>query len=763
MTPNGLKDEFRIAVDTIPGLVWSATPDGNVDFVNVRWLEYSGLSLEDATGHGWQKAVYPGDLPGLLEIWKKVLESGKPGEAVARLRRFDGVDRWFLFRTVPHFDEQGMLIKWYGTTVDIEERTRAETLLAGENQLLEMIAKGNPLSQILEELCRVVERIAQGSLISILLMDATGERLHHGAAPSLPRSYTDAINGAHIGPHAGSCGACAYRKEPVFVADINSDPLWDRYRNLAGSHGLRACWSAPILSSTANVLGTFAIYSRVPGAPTAQQRNLIEHCTHLASIAIERRQFEDTLKRSKAYMVEAQRLSRTGSCSWKVATDDLFWSDEVYSIYAMEKTAKPTFELVRKRIHPDDAELFNHTVEQATREGKDFEFEHRLLMDDGTVKHLHIAMRAIRNDSGVLAEFVGAVMDITEITSALREIKALRDQLYKENLALKEEIHQSSMFEDIVGDSPALKAVLARVAKVAPTDSTVLITGETGTGKELIARAIHKRSQRSERAFVSVNCAAISPSLIASELFGHEKGAFTGALQRRAGRFELAEGGTIFLDEVGELPPETQVALLRVLQEREYERVGGNQLLKADVRVIAATNRDLQAAIVTDSFRSDLYYRFNVFPIEMPALRDRREDICLLAKYFIEHYARKAGKKIPGINEKTLDLLQTYDWPGNIRELQNVIERSMILCETETFSVDESWLSRRTPKAQSSAATLAKVSTEREKEMIEAALAAAEGRVSGKSGAAAKLGLVPSTLESKIKALKIDKSRFKPE
>jgi transcriptional regulator with GAF, ATPase, and Fis domain len=316
------------------------------------------------------------------------------------------------------------------------------------------------------------------------------------------------------------------------------------------------------------------------------------------------------------------------------------------------------------------------------------------------------------------------------------------------------------MFEEIVGNSPALQAVLARVAKVAPTDSTVLITGETGTGKELIARAIHKRSRRSARAFVSVNCAATPSGLIASELFGHEKGSFTGALQRRLGRFELAEGGTIFLDEVGELPAETQVALLRVLQEREFERVGGTHPIHADVRVIAATNRDLETAVNGEAFRKDLFYRLNVFPIELPPLRERREDIPKLIEYFIHRYSRKAGKKIGTIEKRTLNLLESYAWPGNIRELQNVLERSVIVCDTELFSVDPSWLSFESAVPQV-AMPIARQSAAQEKEAIEVALEAAGGRVSGPSGAAAQLGIPASTLESKIRSLRINKFRYK--
>lgn len=350
---------------------------------------------------------------------------------------------------------------------------------------------------------------------------------------------------------------------------------------------------------------------------------------------------------------------------------------------------------------------------------------------------------------------------VQELAKTNEEIQALRDQLYKENVALREEIDITRMFEEIVGSSPALQSALSRVAKVAPTDSTVLITGETGTGKELIARAIHKRSQRSSRAFVSVNCAAIPRDLVASELFGHEKGAFTGATQRRLGRFESAEGGTIFLDEVGELPAETQIALLRVLQEREYQRVGGNEALKADVRVVAATNRDLQAAIAEGKFREDLFYRLNVFPIEVPPLRERKEDIPLLVEYFVDRYASKAGKTIKGINKKSMEMMQAYSWPGNIRELQNIIERSVIICDSENLSVDESWLERRSAVADSGTQPLSEKLAAQEKEMIEAALAESKGRVSGPRGAAAKLGIPQSTLDSKIKALRIDKYRFR--
>ena len=415
-------------------------------------------------------------------------------------------------------------------------------------------------------------------------------------------------------------------------------------------------------------------------------------------------------------------------------------------------------DVIARVIHPDDIVKMRAVRERGLLAGNPFEIEARTAGRDGLYRWFVYRYNPLRNEHGQIARWYVAGTDI-------EDRKRAEERLQHENVALREEIDRASMFEEIVGTSKPLKAVLSQTAKVGRTESTVLITGETGTGKELIARAVHKRSERSERAFISVNCAAFAPTLISSELFGHEKGAFTGATQRRLGRFELADGGTIFLDEVGELPPDTQVALLRVLQEREFERVGGTQSIKVDVRVIAATNRDLNAAVSSGSFRSDLFYRLQVFPIEIPPLRERREDIALLVEYFIDRYSRKARKNIRHVSQETLELLQSYAWPGNIRELQNVIERSVILCETETFSIDESWLP---PQPQGVLRAKAKNEIElprrleeQEKSMIEEALKASRGRVFGPAGAAAKLGIPRSTLESKIKSLQIDKNRFR--
>jgi formate hydrogenlyase transcriptional activator len=404
--------------------------------------------------------------------------------------------------------------------------------------------------------------------------------------------------------------------------------------------------------------------------------------------------------------------------------------------------------------HPDDAERLTTVGERALTSGSTYDLEVRLRRGDGSYRWFLARYNPVRDDQGLVTRWYVACTDIDDRKKAEERIR-------NETIALREDLDHASMFEEIVGSSPALQRVLAQVAKVAQTDSTVLLLGETGTGKELVARAVHKRSRRSSGAFIRVNCAAIPPSLIASELFGHEKGAFTGALQRRLGRFEAADGGTIFLDEIGELPPEAQVTLLRVLQEREIERVGSSHPIAVDVRVLAATNRDLEAAVERGAFRDDLFYRLNVFPVRLPLLRERVEDIPILVEYLVDRYAKQTGKSIRNIEKQTLQLLQTYDWPGNVRELQNVIERAVVLCEGETFAIDASWLTRK--RSQPSNGTPRPVTTlvDSEKALIEAALAESHGRVAGPLGAAAKLGIPRQTLEWKIRNLDIDKLAFR--
>src|ERR1700754_2906588 len=431
-------------------------------------------------------------------------------------------------------------------------------------------------------------------------------------------------------------------------------------------------------------------------------------------------------------------------------------------------------------FHPDDWERLLSEVQSQFLSGLPHEIEVRLLRSDGKYRWFLFRRNPLRDEQGRLIRWYVGATDI-------EERKQAEQRLQNENVALREEVVKASMFEEIVGSSPALQTVLSNIVRVAPTDSTVLITGETGTGKELVARAIHKHSKRSSFAFISVNCASIPASLIASELFGHEKGAFTGAMQQRRGRFELAHAGTIFLDEIGELPAETQIALLRVLQERQFERVGGNRVIPVDVRVLAATNRDLSAAIAAGNFRTDLFYRLNVFPIEVPALRKRKEDIPILVEYFVKRFAENMGKQIRRIDNRAVELFQAYHWPGNIRELQNLIERAVILCSGDTFWIDEAWLTvqegrvsptdslqnetktietalvetshdpsnLRTLKPDSQSARVCTLA-EAEREHISEVLQMTKGLIAGKGGAAEILGLPASTLRNRMKKLGIE-------
>src|SRR5271168_1733632 len=549
--------DIRLIVDRIPAFTWSAHADGSVEFVNQRWREYAGLSDEESQGWGWQVAVHPEDLTSFMREWRELMISGEPGEIEARMRRHDGVFRWFLIRLEPYRDETGKIVMWYGVSTDIEALKQTEEKLREDEREL--------------------------------------------------RQITDAI------PQA------------VVVQDPSGLPI---YANRA-------------------------------------------------------------------------TLNYTG-----LSADDV---------------TAPNF---RERFfHPEDVERFRNERKAALARGLPFEFEHRALGKDGQYRWFLIQYNPFRNERGQVTRWYATGTDIHDRVRA-------EERTRNENVALREQIDRDSMFEDIVGSSEALRKVLRQVTKVALSDSTVLILGETGTGKELIARAIHKRSKRASRAFIGVNCAAIPPSLIASELFGHEKGAFTGATQRRMGRFESASGGTIFLDEVGDLPAEIQIALLRVLQEREIERVGSSRPIPVDVRVLAATHRDLSALVAEGKFRKDLLYRLNVVPIEMPSLRDRGPDIPLLVEYFIDRFGKKAGKKFRTIDRNTLKLFQAYGWPGNVRELQNVIERAVILSDGDTFSVDETWVKLEPPQVASPKAALNGALLRQEKEMIEAALAESHGRIS---------------------------------
>jgi len=755
--------QLRRIIDTIPTLAWCNLPDGSNEFLNQRWHDYTGLSPEEAHGWGWKVAIHPEDLPMLMQKWEAHRDADKPGECEVRLRRFDGAFRSFLCRVEPLRYEGREAVRWYGTATDIEDHKREEDLAAGEKLLLEMVTSGHSMPRVLEALCQFVESATSGCYCSIVLVDTTGTRLEHGAAPSLPASFITSIIGRPVNADSGPCAMAAYLNEQVIAADLTTETRWAEYEwcPMALAHGMRACWSTPIRSAAGEVLGAFAIYYAEPRTPTPRDQALIDQFTHIASITVERERSQTSLTRalSKLRQDEGELRRMTDAIPQTIVVLDpsgapihANHATLDYSGLAIEDVLAPGF---RERIfHPDDLEKLQDERKAALARGLPFEAEQRALRKDGQYRWFLIRYNPFRNEQGQVIRWYATGTDIDDRVRAEEKIR-------NENLALREQIDRDSMFEDIVGSSESLRKVLRQVTKVAPSDSTVLILGETGTGKELIARAIHKRSARAERAFIAVNCAAIPPSLIASELFGHEKGAFTGATQRRLGRFEAANGGTVFLDEVGDLPPDVQIALLRVLQEREIERVGSNGPIPVDVRVLAATHRDLKSLVAEGEFREDLLYRLTVVPIEMPPLRERLADIPLLVEYFIDRFGKRAGKKFTTIDKKSLKLFEGYNWPGNVRELQNVIERAVILCEGETFSVEESWLKREAPLRFARPEPLNGVLVKQEKQIIEAALARSNGRISGAAGAAAKLGLPSRTLDSKIKRLKINKYKFK--
>jgi len=629
---------------------------------------------------------------------------------------------------------------------------------------LELILRGAPLEAVLNTLCDGIDALDPDLISTVLLADPDGQRLWPKAGPRVPDAWKRLISPLPIAACMGSCGTAAFRKKPVINPDIANDPLWcdpvlEKYRTMALEQGLRTAWSVPLLSDTGELLGTYGMYYTKPKPVGAEDLELLQKAGYIALIAIERDRAQTALTDALAEVRKSEAELRTIVDMIPQLLAVLDADGEV--LYVNQSTLLYTgvspdqargFEFRRRVFHPEDVERQRDTRRQALERGVEFENEQRTRRHDGQYRWFLIRYRPLRDDRGHVVRWHATATDIDDRKQAEERIR-------NENLALREEVDRSSMFEEIVGASRALQPVLARVAKVARTDSTVLVTGETGTGKELVARAIHRRSARVSRAFVSVNCAAIPRELIASELFGHEKGAFTGATQRRLGRFELAHGGTIFLDEVGDLPMETQVALLRVLQEREFERIGGTASVRVDLRVIAATNRDLEAAIEAGTFRGDLFYRLNVFPITVPALRARADDIPLLVEYFIDRYGRKAGKAIRRVSKRTLDHLRAYHWPGNVRELQNVIERSVIVCDTDEFTIDESWLAAGSTGPRSGA--LSGPLAAHEKAIVEGALRASGGRVAGPSGAAARLNIARSTLESKIRTLGIDKNRFR--
>jgi PAS domain S-box-containing protein len=614
------------------------------------------------------------------------------------------------------------------------------------------------LPRLIEKLLRIAVENA-GAERGLLILIRGGEPRMEAEATTGPSKVEVAVRQAAITPSDLPQSVLHYvirTEERVLLDDASAEKVYSQDEYVRQNRS-KSVLCLPIVKQAKLVGALYLENNLTPGAFTPDRVTVLELLGSQAAISLENAGLYSDLHQNESEL--RQIFDFAPQHVYVLGPDPssmrLFVNQAALDYHGLTFEEWRTCD-VRKLFHPDDWERTMSEAQSPIAAGLPHEVEIRLRGKDGKYRWFLSRRNPLRDEHGRLTRWYVAATDI-------EDRKQAEERLQTENVVLREEIDKASMFEEIVGNSPPLQTVLSRVAKVAPTETTVLVTGETGTGKELVARAIHRLSRRSQRAFVSMNCAAVPRDLIASELFGHEKGAFTGATQRRLGRFELAEGGTIFLDEVGELPADTQIALLRVLQEREFERVGGAQTIRVDVRVITATNRDLTAAVASGSFRQDLFYRLNVFPIEVPPLRDRAEDILMLVQYFVQRYARRAGKNFRSIDKKTLGLLQNYDWPGNIRELQNVVERSVILSSGEVFAIDEPWLSRQPVQGRPRVASTAPVQNEArsEREIIEAALAECRGRVSGESGAAAKLGVPPNTLEHRIKALRINKTQFK--
>src|SRR5437660_145900 len=859
--------ELRDVVNTVPAHVWSASPEGQVNFVNDRWLQFTGLALDEAFGWKWEAVLHPQDRTRLVADWHTVVENGQAMESAARVRRADGEYCWWLIRNVPQRDETGKRLRWYGTAIDIEDRKRAEQALRKSEERWRSVFENSAIGVALTDLTgrflatnhvyQTIVGYTEEELRALCFLDVThedhreanwalitelleGKRRHFQIEKKYRRKDGSSIwvsNNVSLVPgtervprfimalseditqrkraeealqrseaylaeaqkltHTGSWAAQVsqkgkaywsnvyWSKEMYRIFGLDPDPTppspMEADRRL---HPEDAPYHLRVVEGAIRDGTDFemdyrllmpdgaAKYIHVVGHPVVNASGDVIELVGTAMDVTERKRAEDALRASEASLLEAQRLTRT--CSWRheVLSDKVTVSPEGLLMYGIEpEDDASSADFYFGRMHPKDRPEVQQAYAAALLRKTDFEAGFRIVLPDGTIKNTRSIGHPILDERGNVVEFVGASIDVTEhhraradLEKAFEEIKRLKDQLHDENVVLRGQIDQAFMFEEIVGTSSALQGVLSRLMKVAPTDSSVLVSGETGTGKELVARAIHKRSRRSQRAFVSVNCAALAPSLISSELFGHEKGAFTGAMQRRLGRFELANGGTIFLDEIGELPLDTQVALLRVLQEREFERVGGAQPVKVDVRVIAATNRDLEAAVANGTFRPDLYYRLNVFPIQVPPLPERQDDALLLLEYFVQRFAQKMDKHSKKIDKRTVELLRSYQWPGNIRELQNVVERSVIVSSDGVFCVGAACWSRRSRRAslpQEHEPADANEDARRERQIIEDALAASRGRVSGANGAAARLRVSPSTLENRIKKLRIRKSHFK--
>jgi PAS domain S-box-containing protein len=716
------EQSLRLVVDCIPGLVATMSPAGEMELVNRQVLKYFGKPIEELKNWATCDIVHPDDLPRVIAVIKTSIETGHPFDSEYRLRSADGTYRWFNVRSLPLTETGDSIVRWYLLHTDIDDRKQAEEKLRRSEKALQQIV------DVMPQCINVMDPEGKVLYGNRMLLEYSGRSLEELKATDFPAMNFPPEDVERLRDERQK----AFARGVPFERELRSRRNDGQYRWFLVRYN-------PLRDERGDILRWYASATDIE----------------------DRKQAEEQLRRREASLVEGQRLAHCGSWSWNVHTCEGFWSQEMFRIlgYDAGETA-PSLANFLERVHPED----RPRVEQVVRQEMvgleaDSPSDYRIVLPDGTIKHLHAVAHPVRNRSGEVVEVLGTSMDVTEqrlaraeLEKAFEAIKHLKDRLQNENLALREQIDQEFMFEEIVGSSPALKGVLDNVRIVAPSDSTVLIHGETGTGKEMIARAIHNLSPRKGNAFIKVNCAAIPLGLLESELFGHERGAFTGAIAQRIGRFELAHKGTLFLDEVGDIPLELQPKLLRVLQEQEFERLGSTRTQRVNVRVLAATNCSLTQMVAEKKFRSDLYYRLNVFPVVVPPLRERCEDIPILVRHFANKHARQMGRKIESIPKETMNALSHYAWPGNIRELQNLMERAVLLSTGSSLRVP---LGEIVTGSDQSVVSGGNALEQAERDLIVRALRESNWVVGGARGAAARLGLKRTSLAYKMQKLGI--------